>query len=128
MVQPKGWDGVKPYWWCDTPFMHAVADHIRKYTNTIPPYMIYVKGTQKAYPNSIEINTINESDIIHVKINNSDIPTREAQVMEIRLILDDAIISGYHFKFNKEEIIKKYNEHILQYKFTLTHGDNRTKN
>lgn len=116
MVKPKGWDGVKPYWWCNTPFMTAVAEHISEHLPLPHPHFgIYIIGAEKFKPESIIINRMNGLEILNINSNSSDSAQLNTWINNLRLIMDDALIEGAHFTFNKEENFKNKNTHNLQY-------------
>lgn len=118
MVKPKGWDGVKPYWWCDTPFMRSVVDHIKRYLPQPQPYFgIYIKGTEKSKPESIEINRLHGSEILNINSNSSDLELLFHWVSNIRLIMDDAFIDNAYFTYNSEEHFNNKNTYNLKYKW-----------
>lgn len=116
MVQVKGWGGVKPYWWCDNVHTRAVADHLRKYLQAQKPSNgIYIKGTQKSNPESIEINCMNEHEILNINTNSTDEIQLLKWVEQIRLIMEDAVLANAIFHYNKEEYFKNAHTYNLQY-------------
>lgn len=126
MVKPKGWDGVRPYWWCDTPLMHAVADHIRTYLPHPHPYFgIYVQGTEKFKPESIIINRMHSVELLNINSKTSNTDQLLEWISNLRLIMDDAIIEGAHFTFNKEEHFK--NKHTYNLQYTWQQLENESK-
>lgn len=115
MVQPKGWDGVKPYWWCDNEHTSALVDHL--WTNLIhhPENGIYIKGTRPSIYNSIEINSMHNLNITNINIRVDDIDVREGLAQALRLVMEDAFINNKHYTLRSEEHIKQSNILNLQY-------------
>lgn len=117
MVQPKGWEGVKPYWWCDTVETRAVQDHLWHHLIHHPENGIYIKGLEKGRSESIEINTIAGSTLVNINTNMRDRYLLQQTTEAIRIIMDDAVIDGRLYMFTREEYFRQYNTYNLQYKW-----------
>lgn len=117
MVQPKGWEGVKPYWWCDTVETRAVQDHLWHHLIHHPENGIYIKGLEKGRSESIEINTIAGSTLVNINTNMQDIDLLLQTVESIMLVMEDAVIDLRTYTYRGEEHFTKYNTYNLQYKW-----------
>lgn len=113
MVKPKGWGNIKPYYWCDTDIMRSVRLHIISGLNTLPENGVYIKGSQKSSFNSIELNTLLDSDILNIVLVFDDPEVLTEYSERIRLIMDDALIGDSLFRFDKEQ--KYINTHLITY-------------
>lgn len=115
MVQRKGWNGVRPYYWCDTIETRAVLDHLWQNLIHHPENGIYIKGTRRFSPNSIEINTIKDSDLVNINVCIDDNCLLASIAESIKLLMDDAYILENTFTLKREDILK--NTLNLQYKW-----------
>lgn len=102
------------HWWSDNEGNHALADHLWRFLIHHPVNGIYVKGTRKWMPESIEINSIKDCDITNVNIHCDDAELREALASAVQLVLENAQIN------NRTYIIKKTEQFKNTYNFTLT--------
>lgn len=117
MTALKGWDGVKPYWWCDTPQMRSVLDHLWRTLIHHPENGMYIKGVEKGRPESIEINCFNNIPILNVNIIISDEELRIALSESVVLIMEDALIDNSHYTFRGKHHFIAQNTFNLQYQW-----------
>lgn len=118
MVKPRGWGGVKPYWWCDTHLMRSVLNHITTYLPEPHPMNgIYIQGTDKFKPESIILNCIIDSNYININSNTANIILLNSWVDSIKLIMDQSLIADAYFNFNSEEHFNNKHTYNLQYKW-----------
>lgn len=117
MVKPKGWDGVKPYWWCDTEETRAVQDHLWRHLVHHPENGIYIKGVEKGRPESIEVNCFNEIPIVNINTIISDEELRVNIAESVALVMEDAVIDCHHYTLRSANHFKTKNTYNLQYKW-----------
>lgn len=71
-----------------------------------PENGIYIKGTRRFTPNSIEINTIKNSTAININVCIDDQELRSSIADAVKLLMDDAYIQENTFTLEREDKIK----------------------
>jgi len=94
------------HWWSNNDDTRAMVDHLWQFLIHHPPNGIYIKGTQKWKPESIEINCIKDTNIINVNIHSAQRDFRDALASSVYLLLENAYINNKTYTLKKTELIK----------------------
>lgn len=109
------------HWWSDNEDNRAVADHLWRYLVHHPMNGIYIKGTQKWTPESIEIASIKDTNVTNVNVHSDDSELRTSIGEAASLILDQAYTNQKIYTLKKKELI----HHTLNITLTWQLSDKR---
>ncbi|MGV6945004.1 hypothetical protein [Sphingobacterium kyonggiense] len=96
----------KHHWWSDNADNRAVIDHLWRYLVHHPRNGIYIKGTQKWTPESIEVASIKDTNVTNVNIHSDDAELRSSIGDAAALVLDQAYINKKTYTLKKKELIQ----------------------
>lgn len=101
----------KDYWWCDNEYTRAVKEHLSTYLRYIPLNGVFIKGVEKQRRESIEINSIIDSNTVNIRIYIADIELRDQIASEVYLLMESAFINEKIYTIEKTD--KEKNTLIL---------------
>lgn len=107
----RGMERRKDYWWCDNEYTRAVKEHLLEYLRYLPLNGVFIKGVEKQRRESIEINSIIDSNTVNIRIYIADIELRDQIASEVYLLMESAFINEKIYTIEKTD--KEKNTLIL---------------